>query len=134
MLIQLPQKFSASFVTRTFFPDEYKEDRSRINYGMCYDWAYIAYCLWGNVKLWTSEYHAWVQVGKKFYDSESFQGVWSPGDLQCSRRSGYGTLLPTYMEAEEFCRTWTEYNDLEDGYWDNWTRHIQSRGVRVVRT
>src|SRR5574338_1563380 len=58
---EVPEKFDANFITEVFFPYEWnKKLFSSINTGRCYDWAYIAYCLWPNVSLWTTECHAWV--------------------------------------------------------------------------
>lgn len=73
----LPVKFNASFINKVFYPEETaRNDLMSINCGQCYDWAWFSYLCWSNqVQLWSSENHAFVRVGRNFYDSEAVDGV-----------------------------------------------------------
>jgi len=133
MPLILPQRFSASFVTRTFYPYEYKHKcRDEINMGQCYDWAYIAYCLWANVELWTSDYHAWVKVGTKFYDSETFNGDPDLKKLGCNRRCGWGEVEPMQVSAHKFKVIWDTYGH-PNHEWDLQVEKITKLGLNIVR-
>lgn len=134
MPLCLPQRFSASFVTRTFYPHEYKNKcRDEINMGRCYDWAYIAYCLWANVELWTTDYHAWVKVGTKFYDSETFRGEPYHMSLGCNNRCGFNEIEPMPVSVHEFKETW-DYHGNPTHSWDLQLEKIKQRGLILVRS
>ena len=64
--------FNPEFVTKTIFPDV---DRSIINFGRCFIWAYSAHLIFANVKLCSIDCHAFVKYKGKFYDSDRPQGV-----------------------------------------------------------
>lgn len=100
--------------------------------GGCYDWAYLAYCLWANVELWTTDYHAWVKVGTKFYDSETFKGNTNLKKLGCNRRCGWNEIEPMLVSAREFKTIWDEYG-YSGHSWDSNLERIAGRGLQIVR-
>lgn len=122
-MIRVPNNFNGSFITRHFFPDFLKYDNVQgINSGYCYDWAYYAYRLFPDVKLWTTDYHAWVQVGKKFFDSETRNGVSNFMLLGCNRRHGpipWEILPPIRMEVDSFKPFWDEHGGGHKRHWDS---------------
>lgn len=130
----LPQRFSASFVSRVFFNRDYRNKTLNwINTGRCYDWAYYAYCLWGNVKLWTSDIHAWVQVGGKFYDSESFTGKARHEDLNCNAAFDWEDEPPRQVTSEEFQNIWDTHGGGRRRHWHALRDDIVGHGLIVLR-
>ena len=72
--MQKLKQFNPQFITETFFP-QYKNDPHKINWGQCFQWAYIAYMLFEGVELWDTHGHAFVRHQDKFYDSERLEGT-----------------------------------------------------------
>ena len=73
----MPKKlspFDAQFITDTFFP-QYKDNPKVINYGQCFQWAYLAYLVFEGVELWDTHTHAFIKYQGRFYDSETKDGV-----------------------------------------------------------
>src|SRR5271166_2651272 len=65
--IIVPPKFSATFISKTFYPYEHKHKmHSSINMGRCYDWAFTAYAIWPDLILWSTPHHAWVQMNDRY--------------------------------------------------------------------
>lgn len=67
-------KFDPQFITDTFFP-QFKGRPNEINYGQCFQWAYLARQLYSGIELWDLKYHAFVKYKGKFYDSETPNGI-----------------------------------------------------------
>lgn len=133
-LIQ-PERFDAKFINKTFYTKEWKYGLlSSINTGRCYDWAYKAFCLWSDVQLWTTERHAWVQCGDKFYDSESWKGVPSLDEIPCNKRTGWDEVPPTAMDSKEFQEFWNDNGGGERFHWHLLVERIKSVGLSVLRT
>jgi hypothetical protein len=132
--ILLPKKFSADFISQIFYPEEWKKGWLRsINSGRCYDWAYYAYCLWPNVKLWTTEHHAWVQVGKKFFDSESGNGIQDHCKLNCNSVWPGEETPPTIMSSEDFQKFWNKNGGGRKYHWDIMQQEIREKGLHPIR-
>lgn len=123
-MIRVPSQFNGTFITRHFFPRFFRHnDLQSINAGHCYDWAYYAWRLFPNVVLWTTDYHAWVQVGKKFYDSETNpKGVLNFMHLGCNRRHGpdpWADQHPVRMDVKDFQKFWNKHGGGFKNHWDS---------------
>lgn len=130
----LPKRFDANFITQIFYPYEWANNRHQsINTGRCYDWAYYAYCLWKNVVLWTTEHHAWVQVGKKFFDSESSSGIMDHTKLNCNALWPGEEVLPTAMHADKFKELWNDCGGGRKFHWDLMQEEIREKGLTPIR-
>lgn len=79
--------FNAQFITDTYFP-EYKDYPADINYGQCFEWAYLAFKTFSKIELWDLQYHAFVKYKGKFYDSETLNGVKDWRELPIVRANG----------------------------------------------
>lgn len=135
MSLILPSQFDASFISKVFYPREWKYGLlSSINTGRCYDWAYKAFCLWSDTELWTTERHAWVRCGDKFFDSESPNGVPSVDKIPCNERYGWDEVEPTAMTVESFKEFWNENGGGRKFHWDEIVGTIKSLGLSVLRT
>lgn len=114
MTRKLSGPIDGEMITREFFPDV--EDPETINYGDCMKWAYIAYHLYEDVQLYSNKPHAFVKQGKKFYDSESPNGIARWRLIGCNDRCaphyGKSQLLPHKQNLEEFKERW---------HWVNWS-------------
>lgn len=130
----VPESFDANFITENFFPYEWKHQfLSSINTGRCYDWAYIAYCLWPNVTLWTTERHAWVEVSGLFYDSESPSGVEDHQKLRCNETWGWDDQEPIAIKPEEFKDFWNENGGGRKYHWDDLHKEILELDFQPIR-
>ena len=67
------KKFQPGLVVRAF--PEVVKDPADINMGRCMQWAYMAYCMFEGVELWSMAVHAFISYEGKFYDSERLRGV-----------------------------------------------------------
>ena len=129
-MIRQPQNFNSFFVTRHFFPDYLRHNNVRgINGGRCYDWAYYAHRIFG-VQLWTTDYHAWVQVPQEekwhwkqlFFDSETVKGVSNFMLLGCNRRHApapWDNQAPTRMNVGDFKEFWNEHGGGFKRHWES---------------
>lgn len=87
----------------------------QINSGNCYNWAYIAYLKYDNVKLLTlNDYggHAFVKIGRYYYDAQNPFGVlhWSSLDmLRELCRDDIYTINPWRQSPQAFLKYWREY-------------------------
>lgn len=130
----LPEKFDANFINKNFF---YKEWKGRyldaINSGRCYDWAYIAYCLWSDVLLWTTDSHAWVQVGNSYFDSESIYGLKDHRKLRCNTVWPGDELKPTVMTIRNFKIYWNEHGGGSTHHWPKLIKKMLGLGLTPIR-
>lgn len=127
--------FSSSFhkdiVTKVFFPHESIE---LINTGYCYDWAYIAYCLWKEVELWSNNIHAWIKVGNKFWDSESL-GEQDFNELPCLIRNPWWVedmVKANHISIEDFKDFWMKNGRLKYDHWDRMVERIQKKSEVIL--
>lgn len=139
-MIRVPQHFNGAFITRHFFADYLRHDNVRgINSGRCYDWAYLAHRMFG-VQLWTTDYHAWVQVREDekwrykqlFFDSETKRGVQTFMQLGCNVRHGpvpWDEVAPQRMEVEAFKKFWNHHGG---GYKNHWESMLEEDLKRVL--
>jgi hypothetical protein len=127
-MIKAPASFNGRFVTRHLFRNYLEHSTlSLINSGRCYDFAYYAYRLFPNVKLWTTDYHAWVEARGKHWDSETSHGVKDYMKLRCNVRNTYGNSFPcpwdeqepVTMEVDEFKSFWDRNGSGRRHHWDN---------------
>jgi len=122
-MIRTPHQFNGLFITRHFFPKYLKYNNvSAINSGRCYDWAYFAYRMFPNVQLWTTDYHAWIQVGKKFYDSETKAGVSNFMLLGCNKRHAptpWEDQPPIRASVLWFKSFWDKHGGGYKRHWDS---------------
>jgi len=133
--IIFPEKFSAGFINRVFFNREWKNDwLSDINTGRCYDWAYIAYCLWPEVLLWTTDHHAWVQVDNKFFDSEAQYGLQNHEWLNCNSMWPGDEVEPTIMNVQDFKNLWNTFGGGKRFHWDSLVEKIRQLGLNPIRS
>jgi len=123
-MIRAPKLFNGTFINRHLFPSFFKYNRlSVINSGRCYDWAYFAHRLFG-AKLWSTDYHAWVQYGKKFYDSEAgLHGVSNFLALKCNKRNCFplpwDEMPPATMDLKQFKSFWDSNGGGHRRHWDS---------------
>lgn len=133
--VVLPKTFSAGFVNRVFFPQEYKsENLAAINTGRCYDWAYIGYCLWPEVLLWTTDMHAWIQKGRKFFDSESVTGLKDHKELRCNAWFPGDEVEPTVMDVQSFKDFWNNHGGGRTHHWNSLLQKITKMGLTPIRS
>jgi hypothetical protein len=134
-MIIKPAKFSAGFVTKTFFPYEWNHRiPGHINTGRCYDWAYLAYCLWDNVTLWSHPSHAWVKVGKKHYDSECVRGTFKADLLPLNDKYAKHNMSDAREHsASEFHDHWNVYGGGARFHWHTLRKQIEDMGLELVR-
>jgi len=126
--VSLPKRFNANFITHTFFP-EYIGEEGFINSGRCYDWAYYAYCLFPTVQIWTTDFHAWIQYGKRFFDSVHPLG--SESELTYH---GWDETEPCILPISEFKNMWDEIGGGRKHHWNRMLREMRGRGLRPVRS
>lgn len=123
-MIRAPRHFNGTFISRHFFPSFFKFNTLKvINSGRCYDWAYFAHRLFG-VRLWATDFHAWVQYGRKHYDSETGKvGVMNFMNLGCNKRNAFPVPwqdhAPTPMELKEFKDFWDKHGGGFRRHWDS---------------
>lgn len=135
MKLVKPAKFNATFINKVFFPYEYTNKQlPQINRGRCYDWAYIAYCLWNNVILWQSDEHAWVQVESKFFDSESYLGRSTYKQLRCNVKTRQFIEFTKQVEVSEFMDYWNRFGSGRTYHWYELVNKIKHYGLDIVRT
>lgn len=107
-----PKKFSATFITKTFYPG-WKP--AVINCGECYSWAYCALKVFPNsgIELCNTENneHAFIKIGNLFYDSESVRGVKDWRQLHCITFMARGSKY--LMRAQKY--SLSKYKSL----WNN---------------
>ena len=133
-MIRIPAKFSGTFITRHFFRNYLENNTlSLINSGRCYDWAYMAYRLFPNVKLWTTDYHAWVEAKDRYWDSETYKGVINFMRLRCNISLTYPNKdypymhkcmpwddrSPIIMDVYEFKNFWDQRGSGRRRHWDS---------------
>jgi hypothetical protein len=133
-MIRMPRHFNGLFVTRHFFPEFLRHDNRRgINGGYCYDWAYLAYRMFEGVQLWTTDYHAWIRIGRKWHDSETNRfGVLNFMELGCNYRNSpipWESQPPRSMDVEEFKTFW---NREGSGHRFHWDSMLEARLKRVL--
>jgi hypothetical protein len=109
---------NARFITETFFP-QYKDKPQVINYGQCFQWAYIAFHLFEDVELWDTHTHAFIKYKGKFYDSERPDGVLNWRDLpQADCRCKYCSNAVMHDE----CAFKKEWRHASKTYGIKWIR------------
>ena len=80
--------------------------RERLNYGWCYQFAYLMKKLHGDIVELHHDYgHAWVKIGDKYYDSDQPQGVDDPHKFMCGPR--YDDSMKHNVTEEEFVNFWS---------------------------
>ena len=101
-----------TWISKKYFPDLYPR---LINSGNCYNWAYIAYQNYNNVKLFTiDDYggHAFVKIGQKYFDAQNPRGVghWAFLDLiQEMSRGRIANISPRRQSLDVFLNFWKKY-------------------------
>lgn len=122
-MIRKPKSFNCLFVTRHFFRDYLEHNTiARINEGRCYDYAYFAYRMFPNVKLWTTDYHAWIEHKNKFYDSQSINGVEDYMRLACNRQYApkpWEEQPPVKVNVNRFKSMWDNWGGGRRRHWDS---------------
>lgn len=93
------ERFQPKLITETFFPD-YVNKPEDINYGLCWEWAWLAHKTFKNVELWDICAHAFVRHRNKFYDSQRLLGEEDWKDLPASN---FG--MSYYLEPCGTCLT-----------------------------
>jgi hypothetical protein len=130
-----PHKFQPGFITKTFFP-EYLSDPSMINRGHCYDWAYVSYCLYPQVQLWSNKHHAFVQIGTRFFDSQTITlGRKSWENLEFFK-NGVQDAPPVPMTLDQFKANWNTYGRYhrDKTMWQDMLARITQTGIVPIRT
>lgn len=118
-----PDKFDPHFISQTFFPTHSLET---INYGSCFEWAYLAFKIFHKVDicLWSTEecnYHAFIKIGDKFYDSEAHDGRMSWRQLPCNMRNGSSI----FTKAKEFkLKEYKTYWAYTEKFWQELDKKV----------
>lgn len=134
-MIRAPKQFNGQFINRHFYEYEFQNNLLyRINSGECYDWAYYGHRLFG-AELWTTDYHAWCRVGKKYHDSETGKyGVLNFMNLGCNVRNAFPIPWedkpPQALPLEEFKKFWSAYSYMAEN--DHWTTMLEPELQRVL--
>lgn len=126
----IPKKFSSTFISKEFFPEDYQaKNLSCINYGRCYDWAYIAHCLYPESNLWMNNGHAWIEINGKFYDSETCRGVKDPNKIRSNSTASYWRDRPDEkVDVVFFKNFWNKYGGGRTHHWKQLQFDIKTRG------
>ena len=129
--IIVPPKFSATFISKTFYPYEHQHKmHSSINTGRCYDWAFIAHTIWPYLTLWSTDHHAWVENGGRYFDSECPRGRKRYKDMPCNQLcGGMGRAKP--QTSEEFARHWDHNGGGRTHHWHKLVDEIIAKGIRL---
>ena len=112
------KRFNARFITETFFP-EYKDKPQVINWGQCFQWAYLAYHLFEGVELWDTHTHAFIKYNGKFYDAERPDGVLDWREL------------PATDCRCKYCRTPVPHNECS--FKKDWGESCQRYGQKWIK-
>jgi hypothetical protein len=133
MLIRCPVKFSSTFISKIFYKDRFEsKNLSAINYGECFDWAYIAWCLFAETELTINYGHAWIKAKDKHYDSETIRGVQYSIDVPSNRRCRYTDYK--VVDINFFKEYWECGNGLPFNHWDCLVDDILAKGLKPLRT
>jgi len=123
-MIKVPASFNGRFITRHLFRHYFNNGNiSEINRGRCYDWAYMAYRLFPNVSLWTTDYHAWVEAKDRHWDSETHKGVVNFMRLRCNERNTsphcppWDEQEPVIMNLYDFKNFWDRFGRGHRRHW-----------------
>lgn len=101
------QQFSAQLITQEFFP-QYLDKPQTINWGQCFQWAYLAFLLFEDVELWDTHTHSFIKYKGKFYDSERPNGVLKWRELPAADcRCKYCSTPVKHTECE-FKKQWNQ--------------------------
>lgn len=128
----------AHTINATFYSKYLEVNRlEAVNWGQCFDWAYYAYCLYP-ISLWTTDHHAWVELGGMYYDSEAPSGRLDFMKLGCNARSGWERLSPRKVSAHYFQGIWNQYGcfsqgGLKPGHWKKLIANIKNAGLTPIR-
>lgn len=82
-----------------------------INFGDCFRWAWIAYKLFQDVQLWSTEYHAFIQHENLFYDSECLSGTKPWRRLRTVKDTDYS--VANKMSPASFQAFWSQENEVD---------------------
>lgn len=112
---KLSGKINGQLITKEFFPLEVGNER-QINCGDCYRWAYIAYKLYEEVDLYSTEHHAFPYQRGYFFDSESPYGEEDLEDLACNKICrAYGHEGDAFFQEEDdFEEFWADNGSFYD--------------------
>jgi hypothetical protein len=127
---RVPAIFNARFVARHFFPEKYPNQLRAINGGECYDFAWLCFRLFPGVQLWSSDWHAWVELQGKFFDSEALRGVTDYLDLPFHKRNReiyWDEQEPRSMDLTSFKALWDSVGIGRRCHWEGWHEHHLKR-------
>jgi hypothetical protein len=86
--------------------DWFPIERHRINYGCCYQFAYLMKKLHGDIAELHGDWgHAWVKIGDKLYDSDHPQGTDCPHNFKCGPR--FPESMRHNVSEQEFIELWS---------------------------
>ena len=126
---RLNSDLDANLITKLFFSNVLSP--RDINNGDCFRWAYLAWCLYPDVELWTNPNHAWVKYQDKFYDSETPNGVDDWTDLPTC---AMWNKEPRQVSVEQFKSVWRySHRGRKSPTWrvlDSQARRLLSIGIR----
>jgi hypothetical protein len=135
LTMERPSIFDADFISKTFFPKDWENKKlDSINTGRCYDWAYLAYCLFEDVNLWTTDNHAWIEYQGKFYDSVS-QGYDDANELPSNSNRNWYVRGPSKVDSVESFKTlWNCIGAGRTYHWGDLVESIKQLGLEPLRT
>lgn len=110
----MKQQFTPSLIHSIFFK-QYTHP-IEINWGQCFHWAYIAYKLFDNVELWSSQYHAFIKFGNRYFDSEHLNGIKNWKKIRTIKEY-YGSAVR--HSEKQFKLYWGQYNIINWGELDS---------------
>ena|ERR1700723_1807 len=116
------RKFDPGLITREFFPQHLSHPED-INHGQCFVWSYVGYKLFEDVELWDLQAtwsHAFLyhRGTKKFYDSETLNGVKDWREFPCSVIClGGKDVKAGERKLSNFFYDWHESKERHDISW-----------------
>jgi hypothetical protein len=86
-----------------------------VNYGDCYKWAWIAYKIFNDVELWSHESHAFIRYRRKFYDSETLNGIENWHRIRTIKENAahYRNVPAIKMSPIQYVEYWNVLNDCD---------------------
>lgn len=132
-----PNRLDINWISYTFFRGYWDQRNLHvINTGICYNFAYIGYCLYPEVKLWSNYNHAWVQGATgRHYDSVAPKGKKHHEDLDTNLMChDVDNFLAREQTVEEFKDTWQKFGRQKTTLWERLVRDIHKQNLQPLRT
>jgi len=116
--------FNPEFITKKIFPHV---DRSVINLGQCFIWAYSAFLIFDKVKLCSVDCHAFVKYKGYYYDADCPRGSKDWNNLPATSFTDFNHH--SYDDIEGFKKAW---DTQPERFQTNW-KQIERRAFNVLK-